>query len=374
MALRLRADVPVGLELSGGLDSSVLCAAVNDAGSEAPCFTVRFDEPEWNEEPYARSVAVKFGAKYHVLEPRDAPFWNTIGAFTKLQEEPYHSPNLFSSMQTFVRMREIGIKVSLNGAGGDECFAGYPGHFWSLQWELLQNGKIGHYLNNARNYSEKGGIISNALYTPLYVLARQLYDRFPIKNSGFSLKKNARAADRSYRTATVLGERLLNDMRSTLMPYWLASGDRTYMGVPLEIRMPFLDYRVMEFAFTLPLTYLIRDGWHKWILRKAYEKILPPEVVWRRKKMGFPFPINSFLRESKSIVDLLAQKARNPLITLHASPDPGKIAWRAISFVLWHEYFINGNIDLFDEIEKMAGGAAAGGGGFEPGYLRSCGN
>ena len=372
VALRLRADVPVGLELSGGLDSSVLYAAVKDAGSEAPCFTVRFDEPGWNEEPFARAVAEKFGANLQVLEPQGAPFWKTIGAFTKLQEEPYHSPNLFSSVQTYVRMRETGIKVSLNGAGGDECFAGYPGHFWSLQWEHLLSGNLRDYFNNARSYSEKGGFVTNALYTPLYVLARNLYDRFPIINGGFSLKKLVRVNDHSYRTAPILSERLLSDMRSTLMPYWLASGDRTYMGVPLEIRMPFLDYRVMEFAFTLPLTYLIRDGWHKWILRKAYEKVLPPEVAWRRKKMGFPFPTENFLRQNKSIIDLIALKAINPYVAIHKNADPGKIAWRALSFVLWYEYFINGNMELFGEIEKLAGGAAGGGEGFEPGFVRSC--
>ena len=72
------------------------------------------------------------------------------------------------------------------------------------------------------------------------------------------------------------------------------------MCTPIEQRLPFLDHRVVDFAFSLPLTYLIRDGWLKWILRKSVEELLPAEVAWRRRKLGFPFPIESWLVENKA--------------------------------------------------------------------------
>jgi asparagine synthase (glutamine-hydrolysing) len=375
VTIRLRSDVPVGLELSGGIDSSVLCAVLNEIGADVPCYTVQFNDTEWNEESFARSVAGKFGKKLTVLYPPNGCFWKSISSFTCLEEEPYHSPNLYSSMQAYIRMREAGIKVSLNGAGGDECFAGYPNQFWSLQWEHLLTGNLKHYFANAVKYSEKGNILMNSLYAPFYILARKIYHLYPmsINNKGFSINKNCREPILPYITATLSG-RLHNEMDSMLMPYWLASGDRTCMGVPLEVRAPFLDYRIVEFAFTLPISYLIRDGWHKWILRKTYEDVLPGEVLWRRKKMGFPFPIRSFLCHNKSIIDLIVQKTSNPYVTIDKRYDPGLIAWRALSFILWYEYFIRKNYQLFNSIEAMAIPESCNTpNAFMPGFLNSSG-
>ncbi len=99
-----------------------------------------------------------------------------------------------------------------------------------------------------------------------------------------------------------LTDRLLSDMNHTLMPYCLCSGDRGYMGVPVEQRMPFLDFKLIGYVYQLPVSYLIRDGWHKWILRKAMEVILPRNVIWRKNKLGFPFPFKRFFTEHHNII------------------------------------------------------------------------
>jgi asparagine synthase (glutamine-hydrolysing) len=142
-------------------------------------------------------------------------------------------------------------------------------------------------------------------------------------------------------------------MTNTLMPYWLRSGDRGYMGVPLEVRAPFLDYRVIEFAFRLPLTYLIRDGWHKWILRKTVEDLLPADVVWRRRKLGFPFPYERFFSASEPIIELIREHSQNPYVDL-SKPAEFCSDWNKISFVLWYELFFNENVPLFEKIEAKA--------------------
>ena len=90
------------------------------------------------------------------------------------------------------------------------------------------------------------------------------------------------------------------NMGAGKMNYWLRSANKANFGIPIEPRAPFLDYRVVDCAFSLPHEYLIRDGWHKWILRKAMSNLLPTEVLWRRRKMGFPFPIADWLLASKS--------------------------------------------------------------------------
>ena len=89
---------------------------------------------------------------------------------------------------------------------------------------------------------------------------------------------------------TTFHERMIDYMTDWLMNYWLRIDNQNSMGVPLELRLPFLDYRVVEFGFTLPMEFLIRDGWMKWLLRCAMEDLLPRDVVWRKRKMGFPFP------------------------------------------------------------------------------------
>jgi asparagine synthase (glutamine-hydrolysing) len=157
--------------------------------------------------------------------------------------------------------------------------------------------------------------------------------------------------------AATLSARLHAAITNTRMPYWLASGDRSYMGVPLEVRAPFLDYRVVEFAYQLPVTYLVRNGWHKWILRKAMEGILPDDVLWRRNKMGFPFPYERFFAESKPVIHSIISSAKNPYIDCsHRSRIESD--WEIISFLLWYEMFLNGNTDLFRNIESEAKQAA----------------
>jgi len=146
---------------------------------------------------------------------------------------------------------------------------------------------------------------------------------------------------------------LIANMTNSLMPYWLRSGDKAVMGVPVEARCPLLDYRVVELAFRLPVGYLIRDGWRKWILRKAMEDFLPEQVVWRKQKMGFPFPYERFLNESRTIIDAIFAQATNPFLDLSRKAVLQR-DWKAMSFILWYELYFNENLALFEEIERVA--------------------
>lgn len=355
--IRMRADVPIGFELSGGLDSSTVVALA--AGSRAgpvTTYTVRFSDPRWNEEPFARAVGRRFETDYRVIEPPSDSFWRGIGSFTALQEEPYHSPSLETSQVIWSFMRAEGTKVTLTGSSGDELFAGYARYYWKAQLENLVRGHWGHFTSNALHWSEKHPFFPR--------FARELIRAAGLRRVARSARRLL-AGDRDYLTdvpfpaklheAVSLTECLHADVTNTLIPYWLMSGDKTLMGVPFEGRCPFLDYRVVEIAMRLPVSYLIRRGWHKWILRKAMEPCLPPDVAWRKVKMGFPFPFESFLASNRPIIDFILAEAYNPFL------DPGKREivskdWRAISFVLWYEYFFNENTDLFDRIENAAAG------------------
>lgn len=352
--IRLRADVPLALELSGGLDSStVLALTARHYPSRITTYTVKFADPRWNEEPFARSIANRYDVDYRVLEPELSGFWHGIRAFTELQEEPYHSPNMQTSQVIWSLMRAEGTKVALTGAAGDEMFAGYARYYVKAQIENLLHGRFKHFIDNARNWTErnlglKGFAREMVSATGLRPLVRRIKSVMPaLENQNI---KGLSMPSRHYYAAS-LSDWLWQEITNTQIPYWLRSGEKTYMGMPFEARLPFLDYHVVEVATRMPITYLIRHGWHKWILRKAMEDLLPADIVWRRVKMGFPYPYEQFFANYRGIIDLILTEAKNPYIDFRRH-EQLRTDWNAISFILWYEYFINENKLLFRKIEE----------------------
>jgi asparagine synthase (glutamine-hydrolysing) len=352
--LRMRSDAPVAFELSGGLDSSVVLALGCRVQSErVRSYTVRFSEPSWNEEPFARSVASRLNVDYRVIDPVLDRFWQNVGAFTELQEEPYHSPNMQVSQEIWSFMRAEGTKVVLTGSAGDEMFAGYSKYYWRAQLENLTRGRLRRFVDNARHWTERQHGVAGIAREAVYALGL----RRPVRALKHRLGASEYLVDTPFPANQYYSRSLTRwlhaEITNTLIPYWLMSGDKTLMGLPMEGRCPFLDHRVVELATTLPITYLIRDGWHKWILRKAMEDLLPADVVWRRTKMGFPYPYERFFAAYRPIVDTILATARNPYIDC-SKQDRLRTDWKALSFLLWYEMFINDNRALFRRIESMA--------------------
>ena len=374
--LRLRCDVPLALELSGGLDSSVILALAAQVHSgKLTSYTVRFPDEKYNEEPFARSVARRYDVDYRVLDSPTENFWCDILPFTKLQEEPYHLPNMHTSQVIWSHMRAAGTKVLLSGSGGDENFAGYGIYFDCHQRDNLVSGRLDRYVRNAFMNSESDDVRRSLSTPPLNLVRRGIRRCLPRRivnalRTDYTPHYRGRRYERVDPIAAP--EALHQYMTNLLMPYWLSSGDKVVMGMPIEARSPFLDYRVMELAFHLPVTYLIRDGWRKWILRKAMEDLLPADVVWRKRKMGFPFPFERFRAESDLLMERILCQAKNPFLDL-SQKEALKGNWKAMSFILWHELYINRNIELLLEVEKTAlESQRKSQYGFTPEYLKTC--
>ncbi len=345
--IRLRADVGLGVELSGGLDSSSiagLASAVHP--KQLSCFTVEYPQTEWNEEPYAREVATRFNMDYHVVRSPERWFWNDVNEFVALHEEPFHSPNLHTQQAVWRLMHESNIRVILYGAGGDEVFAGYrKDYFYRYLRDLLKRGDMTAFRKNFMNFSE--------LSAP-ELIGKAWQQFFPKANGNDlamrSLLNNgiARMPMHEANGATTEAQ-LYSNMTELKMPYWLLSNDKNSLAIPVEVRAPLLDYRLVEFAFQLPVNLLIRDGWLKWILRQAMDDLLPPTITWRKKKMGYPFPLQDWLHGSQKIIADLFRQSDNPFLNkkmigqnlemlISQQPD---LMWRVLSLELWHKRFIN---------------------------------
>jgi asparagine synthase (glutamine-hydrolysing) len=327
--IRLRADVPWAADLSGGLDSSAVVAiAACQASAPLTTYSVTWPERHLDETPFARRVAAAAGTAHRELRTAPGGFWRDVEAFTATEEEPYHSPNLFTSQQVRREMRGEGIRMYLNGAGGDEVFAGYRVHFRAMQADALRQGRLRQFAAGPWRWSEGPGVGASLLKPPFDVVRR----------------------------APGLAALLRQDMLRTRMPYWLRSGDKAHMAVPIESRSPLLDYRVVDLAFSLPLTLLVRDGWHKWVLRKAVEDLLPADVVWRRRKQGFPFPYARFFRDSRQQVNDVCRIAANRWVGSTLPAGSGERRWRHVSWLLWYAHQFSGDRELF---VRLAGGAPA---------------
>jgi len=380
--IRLRADVPLAVSLSGGMDSSAIVAiATQISKQKLTTFTIKYSDPRYNEEPFARAVAERCGVDYRVMEPPTQDFWNGVLPYTYLQEEPYHSPHQQTGIGISAAMRAEGIKVCLHGAAGDELFGGYPPYFQFAQRDNWTKRRFIRFFSNAYNWTE------NKTSPPRRVLAavasqigggrlaahrqrsRSSQPETPALSPGFLEEMVGMEAPRQ----STLSDKLYFDTTNGLIPYWLRSGDKKDMAAPLEYRCPLLDHRVVELAMTMPTTYLIRDGWHKWILRKTVEDLLPNSIVWRRNKMGLPFPIGTFIKESAAAIGHIVEGSSNPYL------DPGqkdriKADWNLISFEIWYALFFDRNIELIEKASQLMNEATAQAVDFEPEYLSTWAN
>lgn len=346
--LRMQADVPVALQLSGGLDSSVILACAAEAGKPIHAITASFGQAEFNEDAFARAAAGAFGhlVDHELIKMDQEVSLEEMSAFTNSMGEPFHSPNQMVSRIVWQLLRERGYKAVLYGAGGDEVFAGYYGQYIVpfLRERLLRRDLAGFFdswwnlSERKRNPADLLGRLAILLPggTLLFdQLRRSVRQGHAIYTGTSSSKTHARP----WRLEPKLAA-LMCDFR---MNYWLRVDNQNSMQVPIELRSPFLDHRVIEAAFSLPTTYLIRDGWMKWIIRKAFETDLPESVIWRRAKMGFPFPLSHWLQQNKTQVQSIFLSSSAPNINIDAvrghfdynvSRDPEQ-TWRALSYAIW---------------------------------------
>lgn len=342
--LRLRADTSVAFELSGGLDSSSIVASAASQGHDVVSYTIRV--PESNEEPYARSIRELHSIDYRVIEGTEEDFFGQSKTFTQLMQEPYHSPNIYTHFKMRQLMKREGVSVVLSGSGGDEVLAGY-----SDFWPSIRNAFPSRLLRLEHSFRFYLALVTNsspqqlrdALSKRLRSLFRSLTDKnqsdnFPMVSASVP---NAVELQRSFRQLGYMDQRRYHFQVANL-PYYLRSNDHFTMAIPVEQRFPFLDYRLVDFGLRLPPTYFFRHGFNKYVLRIAMRDLLPQQILWRRVKMGFPFPLKRFLKRNRSVVKASLAKVEQAFMLQggcydfdHLIRRDPKRLWRLCSLGLW---------------------------------------
>ncbi len=375
-------DVPLGTFLSGGLDSSAIVAYMSMASSQpVKTFTIGYGNKDssFNELEKARAVAKHFGCDHHeyIVEPNVV---DLLPALVASYDEPFADS---SSIPTYLvsQYARQNVTVALTGIGGDECFGGYPrymGARTSLLYEFLplalRKGVSGmlHRLPESSTSTNtlgrlkrfaKGGTLSpyeRYLSWVSFYNAAEKEKLYSPELRRLTPQRNNLQPHLGYFETTDADRYLQKifyvDVKTYLADDLLAMGDRMSMAHSLELRVPFSDYKMLEFAFQLPDHLRVRGGTLKYLMKKALAKHLPPGIITQRKQ-GFMIPIARWIKDEEILPllnDCLSKKTIDTrgffdytyimrMLDDHRSGrrNYSDQLWALLNFELWHRNYID---------------------------------
>ncbi len=369
--LRLMSDVPLGTFCSGGLDSSLTSAyAARLSNLNLNTFSVGFHEAAFDESRYAEMVSKKYGTRHHQLKVDNLTFADSLPRLIWHNDEPLNHAN---SVQIYhiSKLAKQFVTVVLTGEGADELFAGYPryliaGAYQNFLWMpqfaryLLRELSRWGYSRRAKKLGQflplslpEATVLNScsADWTFVNRILKVNSDPHSIIESRLSLLEDANLTPEN---------KVQNLLRLELKTYLVSilnRQDKMSMAASVEARVPFLDYRLVEWGLRIPIGLKLKGFQTKFIVKRLGERMLPKEIV-HRKKSGFGVPISSWLRDKKGMgryLDLFSEprfEQRDYLKTqvvqrlaqehLSGKADHGEILWGLINLELWHRIFLDG--------------------------------
>ncbi|MBV9225932.1 MAG: asparagine synthase (glutamine-hydrolyzing) [Acidobacteriaceae bacterium] len=377
--MRLMSDVPLGMFLSGGVDSSAIAALMKRMRTEpVKTFAVGYEEAAYSELSYARQVSKAIGTDHHeiVIGPDD--FFNALPRLIWHEDEPISWPSSVS-LYFVSHLASQQVKVVLTGEGSDELFAGYyryQHYLFNRRWADLYKFVPPFLRKGLRHYIDCSGLFSADLRRKLQhtFIGRDLnveslqldnfYGAFSAAERRNMLSGDLQNPYQTYldywqsRKGSVLSQMLYADQKTYLVEL-LMKQDQMSMACSIESRVPFLDHPFVEFASQVPDNLKIRGKTGKYIVKRAVEDLLPHEIIYR-KKMGFPTPLRQWFREKKceplfaSLLDrkgFLAEYLNldyvRDLIGRQRSgaDDATDRLWRLLNLHIWGNTFFTGKRD-----------------------------
>jgi len=363
LRLRMRSDVPVGLTLSGGLDSSALaCLLRSFYGGEFDTFTAAYQGESYDESPAARQLAESLDMRSNLIPAGHGDFLSTVRHIVRHLESPTHSHAVFP-LWNIMRVARQKVTVLLEGQGADELLAGYKSNFYESCRQQLRSGHPAAAWGELRWAMRTLGTVSALMMAARDANPPFLHSAFrtlrgdegvyvgPLRNRAErpeSLRNLPRSSDR-------LNTSLVRQMEGGLVDL-LHYGDAISMAHSIESRLPFLDHPLVEYCFQLPGLFKYRDGLGKLMLRDGLRGVVPAPILDTRSKLGFPTPIARWFRErpDQTIYPVLhsaacrqrgvfAPKQIDAAIAKHLSGkvDLSSNIYRWIITELWFQEFID---------------------------------
>lgn len=318
--LRLRSDVPVGVLLSGGLDStSIICAAAREIGKGHALRAYSYLSEEFDERPYVRATIEQTGATLIPLEVDDNHLWTQLLSMLRYHDAPVHTPSALIGYALSALARGDGVKVVLNGQGSDEAFAGYSSYFDNYWYTLLATTEFRKLSSQLKCYGAYYGV-------PIMKLVKRVFLKYVrgCLNKIYAYRRLAELRHRQmYRRNRFYNTDLVNDLadrsetfrpidldgalemaiKSQPLPLYLRIEDRNSMANSVEARLPFMDYRLIEAAMRVAGSVKIDGILMKAVFRNAMAGVVPDVVRNRTDKMGFPTPDASWIRQWGSKIE-----------------------------------------------------------------------
>jgi asparagine synthase (glutamine-hydrolysing) len=287
--LRLRSDVPIGSSLSGGLDSSAIVLTANKyIGPQdiQSTFSARFENFALDEGVYIDYVAssVKNIHKFEVY-PTSSEFLADFDNLCYYQDEPFTSASVYAQYAVMKLAKQNNVTVLLDGQGADEQLGGYL-HYYHYKLNNLFLNNDSEFFNEKNKYNALH-IGKDSYSLPKRILYWKILKLFHNKSVPYT--KNLKSL-------------LKKDTQNGLLQSLLRYCDRNSMAFSREIRLPFLSHKLVDFIASLPIEFLLNEGWTKLILRKAEESIVPSQIIWRKDKIGYEPPQDLWVKEITSFI------------------------------------------------------------------------
>jgi len=368
--IRLRSDVPIGSCLSGGIDSSAIVGIVqdltkNDSGTKLNTFTSAFQEKEYDESHWAKLVAEQSGAIWNTSRPTREELVRDIEELVYCQDSPIWSTSTYAQFRLMKLVRDTGVKVVLDGQGGDELFAGYsPYYSWYLG-DMLKKLKFGKALKAVndfdvfpKNFRSLGKDflklkamhnlpsavqmkISSTYFNDVSYLDPSLIEEY---------KTNLRT--NTDRFPASLNGILKHEFINTRLKGYLKCEDRCSMWHSVESRTPFTDdHHLVDYVFSIPGGYKIHNGINKFLMREAVKNYIPDAVRKRSDKMGYATPNNKWITEMREEMKPYFTDTLKPYLKLdklktdydaffdiEGKPENGRI-FKFMIFAVWMKVF-----------------------------------
>lgn len=364
----LISDVPVGIFLSGGIDSSVITAlASKHYSGRIKTYSVGFDfDKGINELPKARMIAKKFNTDHHEVQVEAKNLPEVIERLVDAHGEPFGDA---ADIPLFLLTKQVkdDVKVVLQGDGGDEIFGGYSRYFtlgkqkyfkpWALvsklPWELISNTSIRQKVRfldaiTSKNDADRIALLltmESKRQSPTEIFSELAKTRL----AGFDPFKRYRELDQEFKEKDLI-QRLFNVDLSCILPdTFLEKVDKSTMANSIEIRVPFLDNNLVEFALSIPSSLKVKNGVKKYLLKKAFDDIIPHEILYG-PKTGFGVPYSFWIQKplleylKNNINDPVVKRSNlldiekiNRLVQKHASGagNYGFLLWKCLILAIW---------------------------------------